>query len=374
MEHSGATLLAGMFAAVPGLGLGALRVAEERSLVPPTVRSTQAHHIDIDHADSCPSEERDVEPHPQLSDLFVHYHYYENRTGMSWAEVLNKRTNLAVFISQAIVRSPPNVSFHITWNGDALPTPDLFYSSINLTAPSSSATVIPTRPNVVVEKVAHSTTDLCPRAHALRSSRNNFSHMLFVNDGARGPFATSTSESLSWIRPYRQAFSSEHVAAAGVSMSCEVAPHLQSWALMIDSRVKDIFLSAYGASCSQSKSDAIMAAEVGPFSRLLSRGYNIASFFAPVSQFGAAEASCLTASPTRLPMLRSSLNDCHNPYGSDGRQMVWPDSTRLDQLGFVKFGGEQWRQGMLPENYVARVRNATATMIGTSCCAPAADE
>ena len=46
-----------------------------------------------------------------------------------------------VFISQAIVRSPPNISFHITWNGDALPTSDLFYSSINLTAPSSSATV-----------------------------------------------------------------------------------------------------------------------------------------------------------------------------------------------------------------------------------------
>ena len=364
-----------MFVAVPGLGLAALRGAEGRSLVPSTVRSAQAQHIDIDHIGSCTSEERAVEPQPQLADVFVHYHYYENQTGMSWTEVVNKRTNLAVFIRQAVMRSPPNVSFHITWNGDDLPTPDLFYSSINITAPAASDTIFPTGPNVVVEKVGASTTDLCPRAHALRSStafpRNNFSHMLFVNDGARGPFSASASESMSWIRPYVRAFRSKNVAAAGVTMSCEVAPHLQSWALMIDSRVKDIFLSAYGASCNQSKSDAIMTAEVGPFSHLLSRGYALSSFFAPVSQFGAAEASCLDARPTRLPMLRSSLSDCHNPYGSDGRQMVWPESTRLDQLGFAKFGGEQWRRGMLPDNYVAHVRKATAAIIGTSCCAPA---
>jgi len=40
------------------------------------------------------------------------------------------------------------------------------------------------------------------------------------------------------------------MAAVGALMSCENAVHLQSWAILLDWRVVDIFESLYEASCS----------------------------------------------------------------------------------------------------------------------------
>ena len=331
--------------------------------------------------------------------VLVHMHYYE-KADMPECERVTKRTNLAVFIEHAMAKSNDRVFFHITSSGDPFPTKAAFYTSIGAPLPSR-ATLFPALgdDHLLVEHVGKSSTDLCPRAAVLRAAprRNQtFSYVLFLNDGARGPLATPEASSplrsftdavnasaaphLPWLAPFMSLMTSDpRVAAVGALMSCERKVHLQSWAVLLDWRVADIFLESYEASCHTStRLEAISVGEIGPYEALLARGFAMASVYPAVHY--------LDQHTPMTSALRATLYGCTNPLGgynaaskgaSDAsreanRTMTlrqgtddWPS---ISTLGFVKFGGEPWRERFFSDVYTERVSRATQRKLGTRAC------
>ena len=331
--------------------------------------------------------------------VLVHMHYYE-KADMPECERVTKRTNLAVFIEHAMAKSNDRVFFHITSNGDPFPSVSDFYKSIGAPVPSR-ATLFPALgdEHLLVEHVGKSSTDLCPRAAVLRAAprRNqHFSYVLFLNDGARGPLATPTASSplrsfsdavnasaaphLPWLAPFMSLMTSDpRLAAVGALMSCERRVHLQSWAVLLDWRVADIFLESYEASCHTSnRLEAISVGEIGPYESLLARGFAMASVYPAVHY--------LDQHTPMTNALRATLYGCTNPLGgyddastgsSDASKQTnrtmtlrqgtddWPS---ISTLGFVKFGGEPWREGFFSDVYTERVSRATQRKLGTRAC------
>ena len=260
--------------------------------------------------------------------VLVHMHYYE-KADMPQCEIVTKRTNLAVLIEHAMTKSTDRVFYHVTNNGDPFPSVSDFYGSIGAPVPSR-ATLFPALgdDHLLLEHVGESSTDLCPRAAVLRAAprRNQtFSYVLFLNDGARGPLATPTASSplrsfsdainasaaphLPWLAPFMSLMTSDpRLAAVGALMSCERKVHLQSWAVLLDWRVADIFLESYEASCHTSnRLEAISTGEIGPYEQLLARGFAMASLYPAVHYLD-----------QRTPMtnaLRATLHGCTNPLG-----------------------------------------------------------
>ncbi len=303
------------------------------------------------------------------SRILVHTHYYERRS-MPQRERQNKRTNLAMFIEHAVVRSgnSTGVFFHITWNGDPLPSLAELYGDIygNSTSrlPKDRTALFPVRDNVLVEGIPPSSTDLCPRAHAIRRARKArpaFTHVLFLNDGSRGPFTTVDPRSeLGWLTPFTSPIEAHpDVGAVGVMMACHVGVHLQSWAVLLDWRLHGLFLANYEYSCDERKTDAIIHAEVTPYRWIAKRGFGLAGIFPRVPYVPASDVLRVPAA------LESNLEWC-NPIEETLRRDSF--DTPIEEIGFVKFGGEPWRLGEYSDSYVNRVVDATRRTIGTSCC------
>jgi len=102
--------------------------------------------------------------------------------------------------------------------------------------------------------------------------------------------------------------SDPRVAAVGSLMSCERKVHLQSWAVLLDWRVADIFLESYEASCHTStRLEAISVGEIGPYEALLARGFAMASVYPAVHY--------LDQHTPMTSALRATLYGCTNPLG-----------------------------------------------------------
>ena len=316
---------------------------------------------------------RGFAPVPPLS-VLANMNYYESRKSMNHCELVAKRTNLAFFIEQAIVNSNGRVFFHITYNGDDFRPVREFYRSIGLPAPQR-ATLFPALDHVLVQRGPPSPTDLCSRFWVLRAaflnSRRRFSHYLFINDAVRGPFFEPSSVRLEpwalppWLGPFLT--NDPTIAAVGVSGSCQVSSHLQSWAIFFDSSVQDIFLHAYDESCrTGSKWSAIVIAEVGPYQKIFARGKAIKMLLPDVAHFGSREAASLAGKGWHRPPLWHKLRRCHTPFA--GGQLFYRNLPPLENLVFVKSAGNKWRQGFFPYDYTNRIAQATLAVLGTQGC------
>ena len=204
---------------------------------------------------------RDASVVEKAPDLLVHFHYYEDSTRMCHCDVTRRRTNLALFIERAMLQHTRGVFFSITLEGSPLPGLAAFYRSINATIPPRAG-LFPPMANLQVERGARSTSPLCARASAIEhaieletSGARKFSYALFLSGDARGPFsgADGSLDALGaalarsefahmpdWVLPYASAFAIDSVSAVGASLSCEVGPHLQSWAVMFKWRVAKV--------------------------------------------------------------------------------------------------------------------------------------
>lgn len=291
---------------------------------------------------------------------------------MSECEIVTKRTNLALFLEYAVLRRPKKAFFHITHNGDELPPMDAFYKSINMSVPARPS-LFPVAKDVRVERVNESSTDLCPRAHVLQNS--SYSHAFFINDGARGPLlAPGASQTRgdgfpAWLTPYMTALEHEPtVAVVGATMSCELAPHLQSWAMLMDKRVQSIFERAYDMSCTLDKPGAISVAEVGPYKDVFEAGYAMSSVSPEIPYVAQEEAQCLVDGSS--PDMKLALNGCINPWGDEAHHTITFNATATPpyEIVFAKFGGEQWRHGWLPDSYANAITDATYQALRTRGC------
>ena len=65
-----------------------------------------------------------------------------------------------------------------------------------------------------------------------------------------------------------------------------------------------------------------------------------------------------------LTELRAKLSDCRNPWDPPNASgYVWND-IELESVGFVKFGGEPWRNALFPEQYSSHLAATTQFLLG----------
>ena len=300
--------------------------------------------------------------------LLVHMHYYE-RGSMAPCDLITKRTNLAVFLDRAVVAtngSNTGAHFYITANGDQLPSIGAFYQSIFAPVPPRG-TLIPAQPNVEFEHIRPTPSDLCARhpiiQRALRTTPP-FTHLLFLNDGVRGPLAPDDQwvgqPPLWWVQPFAaQMEQAPDVAVVGGVISCQIHLHVQSWAMLVRVDVLPLFVEPYARACAQSKSDGIRYAEVGLMTTVLASGVGIA---------GLLPMPYVAYTPTVPPSLRNKLFGCQDPMrslyqtGSAGAVSEVPIWTKF---------GEAWRLHWYAPDFLQRTAAKTEAAVGTrGCVAP----
>ena len=148
-----------------------------------------------------------------------------------------------------------------------------------------------------VVRLKNERIDLCSHTDALKIhlSRNDltlsyYDYYFFTNCGMRGPYfrhkSINKGDSSSWLKPFIFAMSNV-TKAVGPTISCEIFPHVQSYAIMLDAvSVSFAFkiwscerfnISANHRMNSTEKLHLINSTEVELSRVLLRNGYNIAS-------------------------------------------------------------------------------------------------
>lgn len=250
--------------------------------------------------EACTYEEGLPETTVEFEQLVTHMHYHEE--GVSGCHLALKRSNFALFLSGL---------HHL---GKVVVT----------------STKKPFGDNYEFIQVNNTPTDLCPRALVLE----NFpaSHYLFLNDGARGPLGS--------LAPFQRAFAEPSTRVAGVVASCEGSLHVQSWAMMIDARVKGIFAERYSAACRKGvpKPAIIKFAEIGAVTEAMQVG-TLASLWPPLHRL---RKKCYP-----------DIHRCQNLYVPSRYPGEFPEPEMLEDVAFTKFGGAVW--DFIPLSFKKRV-------------------
>lgn len=106
----------------------------------------------------------------------------------------------------------------------------------------------------------------------------SFGSVFFLNNGVRGPL-THRAEG-QWIKPFHQLLFANNVGIVGATMSCELAPHIQTHFFGIRSQVVPIVTKEYDAFRTfESWPALIRYYEVGLTELIQRSGYNISSLF-----------------------------------------------------------------------------------------------
>jgi len=301
--------------------------------------------------------------------ILVHYHYHQPPPPTHTCETVNKQTNFVMFLELAVLKSPKEVSFLITWSGHQLLAVDEFYESIGMSPPKRRE-LVPIQSNVVSHQLARpAETDLCQRARALKSLikyAHIYDYVLFLNDSCRGPFVSEHTNPLvasptPWLEVYVQAMQkSKRIAAVG-QMSCEIDFHVMSWGLMLTWDVyRHIVHRMYLDSCSDTKSEVIVQAEVGSIKAILENKHSVASLWPYIEEFSGG-------TQRQDKRLQRALRGCQNTFSPGHGPMDcwwWENmSPNLGNLAFVKYGGKQLRERKYATCYVDYVEKMTRKVL-----------
>lgn len=211
--------------------------------------------------------------------------------------------------------------------------------------------------NVAVMKwhIANSDLDIHLRTLKLlgKNVTDRFGSVIFTNQGVRGPLVKRKDGE--WIRTFTDLLSSNNNGLIGPTLSCEVAPHVQTHMFALQTELIPVILSQmrHNLTSTFSSWPALVAAlEVGLTGVVQRAGYNVSSFLyhnrgQPYFESG----KCLkyTGPPNRFDK---------NPAGWCG---VTPE-----ELVFVKWGGETMRtRGMICNTAVHQMETILDTLVAT---------
>jgi hypothetical protein len=194
--------------------------------------------------------------------------------------------------------------------------------------------MIPTsKSNVALAKWNTASSDLGTHLKTLQMLGPNitsrFSTVIFSNQGVRGPLVKRQNNE--WIGEFKKLLNTNNVGLVGPTMSCEVAPHIQTHMFAIRTTLIPFILSEMEKSLKQNyKSwlDLIAALEVGLTGVVMTGGYNVSSFLYSNRGHPYFNGQCLK--------YRGPANQFDkNPTGWCG---VTPE-----ELIFIKWGGEPMR-------------------------------
>jgi hypothetical protein len=134
--------------------------------------------------------------------VLVSYVYFES-TSHNSCEVANKRTNLAFFIHEAVLTSPPGIHFIFRFT-DKVPSASILSNSIGIPILSKTWELFARilageNPNVQVLTIPATSVrapDLCHHWFSFDTNPSKYDYFMLVNDGVRGPF---TPEALTMV-------------------------------------------------------------------------------------------------------------------------------------------------------------------------------
>lgn len=345
-------------------------------------RQTSQPFAGSSDANKCRSKQR------RRPAVLVHMHYHET-IALPFCELVMKRTNLLTFLVSATQQqsnigsnAQGSVQYRITVSGDPLPSLSVFGQSIGIHA-SRLRSLLSDSPllsafaqfvqggngeytscahRVSFSRVSNETTDLCHHAHAM-STQRDADYFVLLNDGARGPFVDQAAAALGaklgvapWLGRVLEPFvQSPRVVMVGAQLSCELGVHLQSWMIAIHARVAEETRHRYLQTCGTSKLEAIWRGEVLPSKQVMQEGHAIASLWPPFSQVTRQQFDCTRETPGSS-VCRNELKGCRNPFvGKQGFAYKAP----LVNVTFTKFGGEIWREKLIPAAHLELVLKAT---------------
>ena len=338
--------------------------------------------------------------------LLVHYQYHESKAQPD-CERVNKRINLEVFIQQAVLQSSPNVMFHFSSSG-ITPTVKEHFSSMGIKPTRSH--IFPQLPNVIHEKVGTASTDLCEHGRFLQRhkefKKGAGRFVLLLNDGVRGPVVSPAYEAAvkahtglvekgvpPWFVPFLYKFAiNRDTLLISTVMSAEIESHLQSYALVINSRAVRSMSKTLQVSCdpNMKKLLSIWAGELGASTGILKRGFSIASLWPRINNFTSLHAQCATSLPSEsdIVMFNGKHPRAVTCYPTDESYLDFAQGQCTDRVAlgyhllqrrnnpttifsghwgdvvFVKYGGEVFRLKMLRKSLQNQVESRTKKILG----------
>ncbi|KAF5826724.1 hypothetical protein DUNSADRAFT_2261 [Dunaliella salina] len=170
---------------------------------------------------------------------------------------------------------------------------------------------------------------------------------MMINCGARGPYFSNTSRS--WLTPFRNKLTHD-VKLVGPTISCELRPHVQSYAMMTDRIGAALLVKMWSNLAQRSHLDMIEQGEVAFSTALLRSGWNIASLEARrfIHDYR-LNSTCDPEFPNLDNSIFSNPTACRIEM-SPGCQGLEP----CEQI-FVKNGGNVLLFGMIAARTIARM-------------------
>lgn len=198
------------------------------------------------------------------------------RTVPQEPEYTQMQAKLAAFINRMDERRVPLVNrtfivFHIGGQSDLLDSMEvqrnnlmIFQSAMQLDPAENSATfylfnVLNGGENMLLPLLSTSAANAAENIWAVTPSdmflhlrtvslllgplTKSFGSVFFLNNGVRGPMVYRSKGQ--WLRPFHQLLFANNVAMVGATMSCEVAPHVQTHFFGLRSTVLPIILNEY---------------------------------------------------------------------------------------------------------------------------------
>jgi hypothetical protein len=158
----------------------------------------------------------------------------------------------------------------------------------------------------------------------------NFGSVMFLNNGIRGPMVYR--ENGEWVEEFRKLLSKEHnVGMAGPTLSCEVAPHVQTHAYIMRTQLIPPLLAEYTTFHRyEDWPQMIRRYEVGMSQFITKQGWNISSlFYAKRLNKLYFDGYCIQVSnANKNPILNNPSRWC---------------DLQPEELIIYKFGGEMLR-------------------------------
>lgn len=172
----------------------------------------------------------------------------------------------------------------------------------------------------------------------------SFGSVFFLNNGVRGPLLHR--EQAQWLRPFHRLLFANNVAMVGATMSCEIAPHVQTHFFGLRTSVIPVVTAEYDTFRVFADWPALIRFyEVGLTELLLQRNYNVSTLFYQ-HRLGQDYFSGQCIQPVRFAGDHTVANPSR-----------WCDVTS-EEVVMYKWGGDMLRtNGFICEQTKARMRS-----------------
>lgn len=218
--------------------------------------------------------------------------------------------------------------------------------------------------NLEYARAKYSTIDLFAQGDILEKyiAYDFIKYFLFLNCGSRGPYFlnSNVSKSKNWLQPFVSKFDAS-IKGVGATISCEISPHIQTYAVSFDRTGAKIVLPYWTPrNSTKSKLQLIRDAEVGASSALIYHGYNIASLESRHinRDFRAQDLVCDPEYTSLGNTMLVNPTRCDSTVSASGKkELATPGCEGLEpcEVVFVKYGGEVYVKDLVATQTKMRI-------------------